>query len=98
MSRKGPSSASGRIAILLALLAPGAGLFFWGIARCASSATVTPAAGASCISGLCLVLAGGLYHYWTDYRQAGPRPVASFLATCALSAMVALLASRLLFR
>lgn len=82
--------------VLLALLAPGAGLFLWGVARCASSAARPPAAVACCLAGLCLVLAGGFHHYRTDYRGAGARPLVSFLFTCAVSALLALLAARLL--
>ncbi len=97
MNRRKKTSQSRQLAVLLALLGPGAGLFLWGIARCASAGPSGAAVALSTV-GLCLVLAGGLYHYRTDYRGARGRSLASFLALSALSALAALLAASLLSR
>ncbi len=87
------------LAVLLALLVPGGGLFFWGIAACASAHHFGMPGAAGAVSGLCLALAGGYYHYRTDYRGAGTgRTFLSFAALSALCAFAAFLVNRLLFR
>ena len=99
MKDRGTGTKVRELAVLLALLVPGGCLFFWGIASCASARHFGMPGAAGVASGLCLVLAGGYYHYRTDYRGAGTgRAFLPFAALTALSALAAFLANRLLFR
>jgi hypothetical protein len=86
------------LAVLLALLVPGGGLFFWGLASCASAHHLGMPGAAGVALGLCLTFAGGYYHYRTDYRGVGTgRTFLSFSASTALCALAAFLVNRLLF-
>ena len=99
MKDKGTGTKVKELAVLLALLVPGGGLFFWGIASCASARHFGMPGAAGVALGLCLALAGGYYNYRTDYRGAGTgRTFLSFASLTALCALAAFLANRLLFR
>ncbi len=85
--------------ILIALLLPGAGLFFWGISACAATHHFAMPAAAGVLGGLGLVITGGCYHYLTDYRGTGVRRgFASFLGLAAFSALASYLLNHVLFR
>ncbi len=95
----GGRSGGRELALLLALLVPGCGLFLWGLAVCSDAGRLClPGAAVSAV-GLCLVTGGGYYHYRTDYRRTAARgALVWFLALAALSALMAVLANLVLFR
>lgn len=57
------------LAILLTMLVPGGGLFFWGLHSCQQARHFGVPGAVAVVAGLCLTLAGGFYHYRTDYRD-----------------------------
>jgi hypothetical protein len=84
--------------VLFALLVPGGGLFFWGISSAAAARHCGAFQAAGVLLGLGLVIAGGCYHYRTDYRGArGGRSLAAFLGLTAFSALAAYLVNHVLF-
>lgn len=87
-----PGGSRLELAALVCLLAPGVALFLAGVSRCASCGR-SAASVALATAGLCLVLSGGLYHYWTDYRGVRPGPLLSFLGLSLLSVVLAVAAA-----
>ncbi len=57
------------LAVLLAMLVPGGGLFFWGLRSCQEARNFGVPGAVAVLAGLCLTLAGGFYHYRRDYRN-----------------------------
>lgn len=99
MTKKAGPSGARQLLMLLALLVPGGGLFFWGISACATARHFAMPPLAAVLGGLGLVIAGGCYHYLADYRGArGRRGFASFLGLAVLSALAAYLVNQVLFR
>ncbi len=99
MTKKADSSRARQLLILLALLVPGGGLFFWGISACSAARHFAIPASAGVLGGLGLVIAGGCYHYLTDYRGARRgRSFAAFLGLAVFSALAAYLVNQVLFR
>lgn len=98
MTKKADNSGTRQLLILLALLVPGGGLFFWGIRACTAAHQFAMPQAAGVFVGLGLVTAGGCYHYLTDYRGArGWRDFASFMGLAVFSALAAFLVNRVLF-
>jgi hypothetical protein len=113
MTRKEDRRGYSELAILLALLVPGAGLFFWGLHSCQEARHFGVPGAVAVVAGLFLALAGGFYHYRTDYRDKG-RPEAgasagrgrgagaagrlAFLVITLASFLAAVLAHRILLR
>jgi hypothetical protein len=99
MNKSAGGSAVRQLLILLALLVPGGGLFFWGVSACAAAGRFAMPQAAGVLGGLGLVIAGGCYHYLTDYRGERRRGgLAPFLGLAAFSALAAYLVNRVLFR
>lgn len=91
------------LAVLLGLLAPAGAFFLLGLRSCAAANGFGTPGAAGVAAGLMLALAGGYYHYRVDYVRRGAgggagRKAAAFVALSALSALMAVLANRVLFR
>lgn len=84
--------------MLLVLLLPGGGLFLIGMRALAQGESQGLLPAAAVLLGSSLIIAGGWYHYRTDYRNEGPRGTIAFIATTAVSALIALGVNRLLFK
>ena len=99
MSRKDGRTQYRQLLVLVALMAPGAGLFIWGISSCASAHHFGMPGALGVFPGLALVVAGGYYHYRTEYKDGPYRhPLVSFFGLAAFSALVAYLVNHGLFR
>jgi hypothetical protein len=99
MSRKDGRNESRELLVLLALVAPAAGLFIWGTRSCAAAHHFGMPGVLGIFSGLVLTVAAGCYHYRTDYK-GGPyrHPIVSFLGLAVFSSLVAYLVNHVLFR
>jgi hypothetical protein len=99
VTKRNNRSPTGGLPVLLALLLPGGGLFFWGISSCAATRHFGMPGALGALAGLCLVLAGGCCHYRADYRdRTGNRSFAAFAGLTAFSALAAYLVNHVLFR
>jgi hypothetical protein len=88
-----------QLAILLAMLGPGLGVFLWGLSACSSSHRFGLPGCVGVLAGACLVASGGFYHYRTDYRrERGGRALVGFIATAAISVLAAFLFNSAFFR
>jgi len=98
LTKKADNSGTRQLLVLLALLVPGGGLFLWGIRACTAARQFAMPQAAAVLVGLGLVIAGGCFHYLTDYRGArGWRGFASFLGLAVFSALAAFLVNQVLF-
>jgi hypothetical protein len=85
--------------MMLALLGPGAVAFFWGLSSCAAAHHFGMPGAMGVFIGLGLIIAGGYYHYRTEYKGVpGKRALAAFTGLAAFSALIAYLVNRQLFR
>ena len=88
-----------QLAILLAMLGPGLGVFLWGLSACSSSHRFGLPGCVGVLAGVCLVASGGFYHYRTDYRrEQGVRALVGFIATAVISVLAAFLFNSAFFR